>query len=94
MRVVATQLFGELTVESSHDYDAASQVDHVTWYVSTAERPDAWVVPLTMRSIFPQELPLLLLAGGFHLTERFGDLSREPFGPSSPRQICLWEAAP
>ena len=60
-----------------------------TWYISAPARPDAWVVPMVLRSIFPQELPLLLSAAGLELVARFGELSREPFGPGSRAQVCL-----
>jgi SAM-dependent methyltransferase len=90
---VETESFGLLSVEGIHNYDSGTQVNHGTWYVSTAETPDAWVFPIVVRSIFPQELPLLLAAGGFHLTSRFGDLSGEPFGSVSRQQVCLCEAA-
>ena len=81
--------WGWLSVESTSDYDSATQVNHGTWYVSTQDTRDAWVVPLVLRSIFPQELPLLLSAAGLELTSRFGELSREPFGPGSRIQLCL-----
>lgn len=90
---VASEPYGELTVEATHDYDAATQVNRATWYVSTPERRDAWVMPLHLRSIFPEELPLLLAAGGFRLLSRAGDLSGAAFASSSPRQVCLCEAA-
>ena len=89
---VETELFGTLSVEGTHDYDSATQVDCGTWYVSAQGKPDVWVLPIALRSIFPQELPLLLAARGFRLANRFGDLSGEPFGPGSPRQVCLCEA--
>jgi len=63
-----------------------------TWYVSAPGKPDAWVLPMVLRSIFPQELPLLLAVGGFHLASRFGDLSQQPFGPASPLHVCLCQA--
>jgi SAM-dependent methyltransferase len=81
--------FGQLHVEGTGDYDAATQVNHGTWYISTSDTQDAWIVPLILRSIFPQELPVLLSAAGFELISRFGDLSREPFGPRSRAQVCL-----
>lgn len=90
---VTTDAFGPLRVEASIDYDAAEQVNHSTWSISTPNEADKWVFPLTLRSIFPQELPLLLSAGGLELVQRFGDLSREPFVAASPRQICLCRAA-
>ena len=90
---VTTDAFGPLRVEGSNDYDAAEQVDHGTLFISTPNEADKWVLSLPVRSIFPQELPLLVSAGGLELVERFGDLSREPFGAASPRQVCLCRAA-
>lgn len=86
---VGTERFGQLRVECTHDYDAATQVNHAMWYVSTPEQRDTWVMPLVLRSIFPQELPLLLSAAGFDLISRFGDLSGGPFTRGSRMQICL-----
>lgn len=90
---VNTVRFGPLRVEETHDYDAATQVNHATWYISTRERQDAWVVPLVLRSIFPAELPLLLSAAGFELVSRFGELSRAPFTSASRIQACVCRAA-
>ncbi len=89
---VAATTFGPLSVEATTDYDPATQVNHGTWYISTPEKPDAWIVPLVLRSIFPQELPLLISAAGLELVNRFGDLGGEPFGPESRSQVCLCRA--
>jgi hypothetical protein len=86
---VRTERFGPLFVEETHDYDPATQVNHATWYISTADRRDAWIVPLVLRSIFPEELEALLSAAGLELVSRFGELSRDPFGPGSRVQVCL-----
>jgi len=86
---VTTTAFGPLEVEATHDYDAAAQVNNATWHISTADRRDAWTVPLALRSIFPQELPLLLSAAGLDLVSRFGEHSRAPFGRHSRVQVCL-----
>jgi SAM-dependent methyltransferase len=90
---VETELFGTLSVEETNDYDNATQVNRACWYVSAPGKRDAWVLPLVLRSIFPQELPLLLAAGGFHLKSRMGDLSQTPFDSTSRSQVCLCEAA-
>ena len=82
---------GELVVEATHDYDAATQVNRATWYISTPGRPDRWVTPLHLRCIFPQELPLLLAASGFRLVRRSGDLDGSAFTSSSRRQVCVCE---
>jgi hypothetical protein len=84
-----TPSFGPLIVEDTPDYDPATQVNRGTWHISTPDRRDAWTVPMVLRSVFPQELPLLLSAAGLELVHRFGDLSRAPFGPQSRAQVCL-----
>jgi len=90
---VSTSAFGPLHVEETCDYDSTTQVNHGTWYVSTPAKPDAWIVPLVLRSIFPEELPALVSTAGLELIDRFGDLSRVPFGPRSRSQVCLCRCA-
>jgi SAM-dependent methyltransferase len=79
---------GELTVESMNDYQRHSQVNRATWFISTAETRDAWVVPLHLRSIFPQELLALLDANGVDLLRRDGDFSGGGFTSASANQVC------
>jgi SAM-dependent methyltransferase len=84
---------GAVRVEVAETYDAAAQVTHGTWYLSTDAEPDFVVAPLDIRSIFPRELPLLVSLGGLRLVERFGDWSGRPFAADSPLQLCLCESA-
>ena len=87
---VDTAAFGRLVVEASQQpYDSAGQVVRATWYVSTAEQGDRWVFPVVVRSIFPQELPLLVEAAGLRLLHRFGTLAKQPFTSESRLQVCL-----
>ena len=90
---IASEAFGELAVESTFDYDAATQVDRSTWYVSAPGRPDAWTFPIHVRSVFPQELPLLVESGGLRLESRFGDFDGSAFKSASPRQVCICRPA-
>jgi SAM-dependent methyltransferase len=87
-----TESFGKLSVEETTDYDPATQVGHGRWYVSAPGNPDAWVLPLNLRNIFPQELPLLLAAGGFQLKSRAEDFVQTPFHSTSRLQVCLCQA--
>jgi SAM-dependent methyltransferase len=80
---------GEVIVESTIEYDAATQVSRGGWHLSAPGKPDFRMIPLHMRSIFPQELPLLLGAGGFRLEERYGDFDRSRFVSASERQVCI-----
>jgi SAM-dependent methyltransferase len=82
---------GNVGVDVSEIYDAPAQVTRGTWYFSTDSEPDFVVAPLHIRSIFPQELPLLISLGGLRLVERFGDWTRRSFGVDSPLQLCVCE---
>ena len=82
-----------MTVDVAETYDAPAQVTRGTWHLSTHSEPDFVVVPLEIRSIFPQELPLLLSLGGLRLVERFGDWSGRPFAGDAPVQLCVCESA-
>jgi len=84
---------GEVRVDVAETYDAAAQVTRGTWHFSTDLEPDFVVAPLELRSIFPQELPLLLSLGGLRLVERFGDWSGSPFTGDAATQLCLCEPA-
>jgi SAM-dependent methyltransferase len=81
-------LHGEVTVEATIDYDRHSQVNRATWFISTAEKRDAWVVPLHLRSIFPQELLALLAVNGVRLTRRDGDFTGGSCTSTSASQVC------
>jgi SAM-dependent methyltransferase len=84
---------GNVSVDVAELYDAPAQVTRGTWYFSTALQPDFFAAPLEIRSIFPQELPLLVSRGGIRLVERFGDWSGRPFAMDSPLQLCICESA-
>lgn len=84
---------GDVRVDVAEIYDAAAQVTRGTWYLSTDSEPDVFVAPLEIRSIFPQELPLLVPLGGLRLVERFGAWSGQPFAADSPIQLCICESA-
>lgn len=84
---------GRMRVEVAETYDALAQVTRGTWHFSTDSEEDVVVAPLEIRSIFPQELPLLISLGGLRLVERFGDWSRAPFNGESPLQLCVCVSA-
>lgn len=82
---------GVVHVDVAETYDAAAQVTRGTWYFSTESEADFAVAPLEVRSIFPQELPLLLSLGGLRVVERFGDWSRAPFTADAALQLYVCE---
>jgi SAM-dependent methyltransferase len=87
-----SQQYGELSVEATSDYDALAQVNRATWFISTPQQRDAWVTPLHLRWIFPQELTALLAANGLRLERRDGDYGGGDFTGASPLQVCRCRA--
>ena len=83
---------GEVSLEETASYDAATQVRHVRWYFPVPGAPDFRTIDYRLRMIFPQELLLLLDATGLQLEARYGEVTREPFVSSSPRQVCICSA--
>ncbi len=82
---------GVVHVDVAETYDAAAQVTHGRWFFSTDSEADFVVAPLEIRSIFPQELPLLLSLGGLRVVERLGDWSRAPFTADAALQLYICE---
>ena len=82
---------GVVHVDVAETYDAAAQVTRGRWYFSTDSEADFVVAPLEIRSIFPQELPLLLSLGGLRIVERFGDWSRAPLTADAALQLVICE---
>jgi SAM-dependent methyltransferase len=80
---------GTVHVDVAETYDAAAQVTRGRWYFSADSAPDFAVAPLEIRSIFPQELPLLLSLGGLRVVDRFGDWSRGPLTSDAPLQLYV-----
>lgn len=80
---------GEVRVDVARTYDASAQVTREVWYFSASSEPDFLVAPLEIRSIFPQELPLLVSAGGLRLLDRHGDFAGNAFAADSPQQVCV-----
>jgi SAM-dependent methyltransferase len=83
---------GRVSVDVAETYDALAQVTRGTWYLSTDSDPDFVVAPLEIRSIFPQELRLLISLGGLRLVERFGDWSGALFSGEASLQLCVCES--
>ena len=82
-----------MRVDVAETYDPGGQVTRATWFLSTYAEPDFVSLMLEIRSIFPQELPLLLSLGGLRLVDRLGDWSGRQFTGDAPLQLCVCEAA-
>ncbi len=71
------------------DYDAASQINRVTWRMTNVETEEIREFKFTMRQFFPQELDALLTCNGFRIEHKYGDRDGSPFESRSPRQIVV-----
>src|SRR4029453_331483 len=80
---------GRVRGDGAETYDALAQVTRGTWHLWTDSEPDVVVAPLEIRSIFPQELPLLISLGGLRLVGRFGDWTGAPFSGEATLQLCV-----
>ena len=76
-------------IEQTTNYDRASQVNHVTWFIGREHGPDEQILEFEMRCFFPQEFDALIEHNGFGIVEKFGDHDGNPFAADSPLQICL-----
>ncbi len=73
-------------------YDPIEQVRISEWRIRRRDGARQVMAPLVLRQFFPQELPLLLEAGGLEPLARYGDFARNPLGPGSLNQILLARA--
>ncbi|WP_421761744.1 class I SAM-dependent methyltransferase [Devosia sp.] len=80
---------GKVTLEETIVYDPVTQISQADWYWSTPDAPDFWANSLTLRQIFPQEMPLLSRLGGLELLERYGNFDRSPLSAETYRQVCV-----
>jgi len=80
---------GEIVLEERATYDAVSGIRNLVWYFSAPGAPDFRVIDYRLRMIFPEEIERALAASGLRVDTRFGEYTRIPFEPFSPRQVYL-----
>ncbi len=70
-------------------YDPVSQVSVLQWQITGDRDQIRRTKAMRLRTIFPQELPLLLSAAGLELAARYGDFDGHPLTGGSLNQVCL-----
>ena len=78
-----------IAVEEVAAYDPVQQIRVAQWRVLEPDAAAHEVAPLSLRLLFPQEVPLLLEAAGLELAARYGDFAGNPLTGESLNQICL-----
>jgi ubiquinone/menaquinone biosynthesis C-methylase UbiE len=83
----------KVTVTEDNYYDAATQINHVTYYYSKKDQLDYHSHPLNMRCYFPQEMDALLECNGFKIIHKYGSFDKTAFQSKSMKQIfdCRFE---
>jgi SAM-dependent methyltransferase len=80
-------------IEELLAYDPVSQVRVLQWHL-TARDERRRTEEMRLRTIFPQELPLLLNAAGLELAARFGDFEGNSLSADSLNQVCIAHRCP
>lgn len=70
-------------------YNAATQINNITWSYEVGGKPADRVDELEMRVFFPQELDSLVRLSGFSIEEKLGAYSGSPFQARSSKQIMV-----
>ena len=83
---------GKVVLTVSTNYDAAKQVNNVTWHYSIGNTSEEIDEELPMRIYFPQELDSLLEYNGFKILYKYGDYDESPLVSSSPKQLFICKA--
>ncbi len=76
-------------VSETNEYDPLTEINRISWYYSTAGRPDFLRYDFTMRMYYPDTMDRLLHECGFQVLEKWDDYARHPFGPESALQLYL-----
>ena len=84
----------EVVLSETNAYDAATQINTISWSYEVGGRPAARVDELAMRIFFPRELDALLRWGGFEVVDKLGDYDGKPFAARTPKQLMLCRLAP
>jgi SAM-dependent methyltransferase len=80
---------GDITLEETAKYNSATRIRQVTWYLSAPGSPDFRVIDYVLRMTTAADIMLALEATGFHVDTCYGEYTRIPFEPASPRQVYL-----
>lgn len=70
-------------------YDPVGQIQVLRWEIAGEQGGSCRTEEMRLRTIFPQELPLLLAAAGLELVARFGDFDGTPLTGNSLNQVCI-----
>ena len=80
---------GKFVLYGYVDYDAATQVNQITWNYKNVSSGKQKRFKFSMRQFFPQEFDALFVYNKFQIEQKFGDRDGSIFKSDSPRQIVI-----
>jgi SAM-dependent methyltransferase len=83
---------GEITLEETATYDPATRIRDVVWYLSAPGAPNFRVIDYILRMTSPADIMQALETADFRVDTRYGEYTRIPFEPASPRQVYICSA--
>lgn len=80
-----TQVF----VTEEVNYDTASQVNHIQWFVRNEASSHEVMLSFEMRQFFPQEIDALLWYNDFLIEHKYGSYNEEEFSSNAWKQLII-----
>ena len=77
-----------LVTEEVH-YDAASQINHISWFFRHEGSNQEKVLSFEMRQFFPQEIDALLWYNNFLIEHKYGNYNEEEFSSDARKQLIV-----
>lgn len=84
---------GRVVMFERNAYDAANQINRITWLYRDQAGEIFAEDQLAMRIYFPKELDALLVLMGFAVEDKLGDYDGSPFGARTPKQLMVVKSA-
>ena len=84
---------GKTVLTGKVDYDAATQINRISWNYHNETTDQTKDFAFTMRQFFPQEFDYLFARNDFQIESKFGDRDGSAFESASPRQIVIAKIA-
>ena len=82
----------KVVVDESNEYNPDTEINELTWYLSSKNKKDFTKEDFSMRMYFPSKMNHLLIDAGFKILHQGGDYYRSNLGDGSKLQIydtCL-----
>ena len=74
-------------VNEINNYDPETEINKITWFFSTKDKPDYDKKSFSMRMLFPSTMNQILIEQGFEICNQWGDYNNSKLNEESKLQI-------